>query len=309
MRAIIHAELGSLSPEITTTAPFNPLNWLRCPGNLAKLQRIARRKYCRDCGELLGTLPRKIRPAAIDQAVDAVLCRFIDADYTRAEITDDEPARAALYAVAYVRRAGWRYGTVGAERRDNRKGTPYIGSMASRGDNPAAVASAIEQARKSPRYATGLQSELAENRARAALTGAVVERKTGGEIECPGGKVYGEARHMVATGETGCYVPGEGSQDWSGTEIPYRYRREIRPGKWMMETRKSHKPTEYPAGLVKETVDAGTEPGTFVPHAIPTTGLPPIPGTELTRKPACPIRAERIAAGAFNGRARVILRG
>lgn len=321
MRKIYHSELGTLSPEITTTAAFNPLNWLRCPGNLAKLKRIAARKYGRDqegrgetkasiyAQETIRKLPRKMRPAAVEMAVDAVVCRFIDADYAKAGITDDEPARAVLYAVAYVRRAGWRYGTDGAERRNGRKGIPYIGSMASRGDNPAAVASAIEQARKSPRYATGLQADIAENHARAALTGEVRERKTGRMIQCPGGRVYGEGRRMIATVETGCYVPGEGSQEWSGQEIPFRYRREIRPGGWMMETTRIGKPVEYPAGLVMETVDAGTEPGTFIPPAIPATGLPPIPGTELTRRPACPIRAERIAAGNYNGRARVMLQG
>ena len=321
MSAIVHPELGTLSPEITTTAPFHPLNWLRCPGNLAKLQRIAARKYARDCegrgedktaihaAETLRQHPRKIRAAAVEMAVDAAVSRFLDADYAKLGITDDEPARAVLGAISYVRRARWRHGMDGSSRKDSRKGSPYIGSMASRGDNPAAVASAIEQARKSPRYATGLQSDLAENRARAALTGEVGERKTGNMIQCPGGKAYGETRHMIATGEIGTYVPGEGSQDWNGAEIPFRYRREIRPGGWKMETRKAHKPTEYPAGLVMDTAEAGTEPGTFIPPAIPTAGMPPIPGTELTRKPACPVRAERIAAGDFNGRARVILQG
>ena len=321
MATIIHPELGSLSPEITTTAPFNPLNWLRCPGNLSKLKRIAARKYARDCegrgedktaihaAETLRQHPRKIRAAAVEMAVDAAVSRFLDADYAKLGITDDEPARAVLGAISYARRARWRYGMDGSSRKDSRKGSPYIGSMASRGDNPAAVASAIEQARKSPRYDTGLQSDLAENRARAALTGTVVERKTGKTIQCPGGKVYGDGRRMIATGETGCYVPGEGSQEWSGEKIPYRYRRAIRPGGWKMEPTRRGNPTAYNAGEVAETVDGVSEPGTFIPPSIPTTGIPPIPGTELTRKPACQIRAERIAAGAFNGRARVILQG
>lgn len=46
----------------------------------------------------------------------------------------------------------------------------------------------------------------------------------------------------------------------------------------------------------------------FVRQPIPAA-IPAIPGTELTRKTACPVRAERIAAGDYNGRARVILRG
>ena len=297
MNAIVHQELGNLSPTISTIAPFNPLNWMLCPGNLKKLQRVAKRKYCRDNGEMLGTLPRKIRAAAIEQAADACVCRFLDADYAKAGITDDEPARAVLYAVAYVRRAGWRYGATGSERRDNRKGTPYIGSMGARGDNPATIAATIETAGRYKRYGGALQGELAENRARAALTGEVRERKTGGTVHCPGGKAYGETRKMISTEIRGTYVDGCGVQDWGGVQIPFRYALATYPGGWKMESKKAHKPTEYPAGDVPETVDVGPEPGTFIPPPVPTTGIPPTPGTELTRRPIRPDTLERIAAG------------
>ena len=312
MRTIIHPELGNLSPERTTVEPFRPERWLCCPGNLKKLRRIARRKYLADVGDDLYRLPKRIRSAAIEQAVDTVICRFLDANYGKAGITDDEPARAVLWACGYCRASRWRTSNDSASRRDSRTGTPYIGSMASRGDNPAAVASAIEQARRGARYATGLQEDLAENRARSALTGEVRERKTGKMIQCPGGKAYGESRKIVATERVSGYFPGSGAQEWEGVGlVPFVYRWREYDGGWQMEERKSHTPTTYDPGTVPETVDVGPEPGTFVPPAPPATGIPPIPGTELTRKPIPERTLQILAAGPqpSRGTSRVILRG
>lgn len=267
MATIIHPELGNLSPTISTLEPFNPLRWLTCPGNLKKVKRVAGRKWQRDqegrgedksaihAAETLRQHPRKIRAAALEMAVDAVVCRFIDADYAKLGITDDEPARAVLAAVSYVRRSRWRYGMDGSSRRDSRKTTPYIGSMASRGDNPASVAATIETAGRYRRYGTGLQEDIAENTARAVLTGCPRERKTGGVVHCPGGRGYGEGRRMVSTGERGYYVDGDGVQEWNGEPIPFRYRRVVKRSGWRMETKKAHKVTEYAAGEVIETVD------------------------------------------------------
>jgi hypothetical protein len=257
--SIYHAELGLLSPERTTIDPFRPERWLACPGNLRKLQRVAARKWRADMGEYYYSIPRKLRSAAREMAVDAAVCRFLDAPYGELGITDDEPARAVLVAIAYVRRARWRVGNEGASRADWRRIEPHIGSMASRGDNPAAVAAAINAARGWRRFDTPLQADVFENAARYALTGGGTETPTGDTVHCPGGNGYNVTREMVATERVSCYLPGEGRQDWDGPDgpvsIPFRYRHVEYDGGWrMIETRQT-KPQKYPAGDAMVTRD------------------------------------------------------
>lgn len=309
MPAIVHSELGSLAPTISTLEPFRPERWMTCPGNLKKFRRVATRKFLRDQGESLYSLPRRIRAAAIEQAVDSALCRFLDAPYQKLKITDDEPARAVLSAIAYARRSGWRLSNDGASRRDSRRGAPYIGSMAARGDNPAAVAATIETAGRYRRYGTEIQGEVAANRARAAIVGGDVETRTGETVHCPGGKSYGEGARMVATTTKGIYVPGEGVQDWNGEQIPFKYRRVTYRAGWTMEPTRRGNPIEWPAGEVPQSIDTPAEPGRFIPPP-PAEPVPMIPGAELTRRPIS-VRALEIAAAGHSGRgvARVILAG
>jgi len=252
MTAIYHAELGLLSPERTTIDPFRPERWMMDPGNLRKFKRIAARKWRADIGEYYYDIPKKLRAAAQEMAVDAALCRFLDAPYEELGITDDEPARAVLAAIAFARQARWRVSSENASRADWRRIEPHVGSMASRGDNPAAVAAAINAARGWRRFDTPLQADIFENSARYALTGGGTETPTGDTVHCPGGNGYNVTREMVATERVSCYLPGEGSQDWGGpagpVSIPFRYRYAEYDGGWRMIETKSHNATEYPAG-------------------------------------------------------------
>lgn len=266
---IVHPLLGRIHPVLSTIEPFNAARYLACPGRLAIVRGLAMRRYLRSMGvradarrwnpgELLSELPPKIRRAALERAADAVLCRLLDADYDSLGITDDEPARAVLAALRYVEKSGFRdrYGRHGS-RSDNRKAEKYSGSMSGRGDNPAAIAAAIESA--PVRYQSGIRVEIDRNHARAAIVGAGQEVQIADDdscavIHCPGGRAYLETRRMDSTREVGYWIDtGEQTtvDPETGETVRYRFRRIGKPGGWKMVAKKSHKPTDYDPGVAR----------------------------------------------------------
>lgn len=266
---IVHPLLGRIHPAISTIEPFNPARYLSCPGRLAIVRGLAMRRYLRSMGvrsearrwnpgELLSELPPKIRRAALERAADAVLCRLLDADYSALGITDDEPARAVLAALRYCEKAGFRdrYGKNGS-RSDHRKVEKYSGSMAGRGDNPAAIVSAIETA--PVRYRSGIRVDIDRGHAREAIVGAgeecqIVDDTSCAVVPCPGGRAYLETRRMEPTREVGHWIDtGEPTvvDQETGETVRYRFKRIGKPGGWRMVAKKAHKPTEYDPGVAR----------------------------------------------------------
>jgi hypothetical protein len=260
-----HVQFGQYRPTISTVETFDPIPYCFDPARVAAIKAAGRARFLKDMREpsdlrfanaaaAFRKLPKRLRKAAIQQAGETTLSRFLDADYARARITADEPCRAVLWAVGYCSAAHWQDDANG-ERKDSRGAMPGAGrSMASSGENPALIASAIESARA--RYPSALQTAIAQNTARSAIIGGgdevqIVDEDGCHVVPCPGGSVYLETSRMVATTTRTYFIPGEGTQDWGGEEIPFRYRQVHRPGGWSMESRKAHKPTEFPPGVAR----------------------------------------------------------
>lgn len=284
MSPMIHATLGNLRPTISTVEPFNPLRWLTCPGNLDRLRRVAMSRYRRDVAEgrvyrgkaAAPVAPRSarsarvIRQAAADRAMDAVLCRFVDADYRKLRITDDEPARAALFAIAAVRKAGWREPTPESSRRENRKGEPFSGSAASRGDDPSRIAAAVETAHA--RYGSAIRREIDREAARAALIGSDREevcREPGDAagigartdvVVVEGGECYVERRKMVPTAErftfVDCGEQYETNEKGERVKLP-RFRKRWFPGGWKMAAQPNRRKAAFAPCVVPLVADLG----------------------------------------------------
>lgn len=237
-----HYSLGSLAPDITTVAPFNPLAWFFDPANLARVKRIAARRFCRDQAETLAGLPRRIRLAAIDAASELAVTRVIDAPYARLGITDDEPARAVLSAIRYCQSSRWMQTTDGASRVDSRTTTPYTGSMSATGDNPARIAAAAET----------LRIDHAE--ASEAIVGAGDDAPDhhAPRVSVIGGRVYQRRRRME-----------------SETVQTERDGETVTRTVWRMATVASHHPTEHEGGSVVASVE--TVAPAYAGHAAPPT--------------------------------------
>jgi len=260
-----HVQFGLYSPTISTVEIFNPFHYCFDPARVEQIKAAGRSRFIRDMREPrdlrqaaasqeFRKLPKRLRKAAIAQAGETTLSRFLDADYAKARITADEPCRAVLWAVGFCSAANWRDDASG-ERNDSRATMPGAGrSMASSGENPALIAAAIETARA--RYPSALQTAIAQSNARSAIIGGgeevqIVDDEGCRVIPCPGGSVYLETSRMVSTETRTYFVPGEGTQDWDGEEKPFRYRQVHRPGGWKMEVRKAHNETEFPGGIAR----------------------------------------------------------
>jgi len=237
----VHYSLGSLAPEITTVAPFNPLAWFFDPANLTRVKRIAARRFCRDQAETLAGLPRRIRLAAIDAASELAVTRVIDAPYARLGITDDEPARAVLSAIRYCQSSRWIQTTDGASRVDSRTTTPYTGSMSATGDDPARIAIAAET-----------WWNVDPDDARESIIGAGDDAPDhhAPRVTVTGGRAYHRRRKME-----------------SETVQTERDGETVTRTVWRMATVASHHPTEYAGGSVVATVQ--TVAPAYAGHAAP----------------------------------------
>jgi len=263
-----HYILGALRPTISTVDPFCPLRWLACPGNLRRLQTVARRAWARDMkdrfaipGQATGQQRRRWTNAAREAAVEAVYDLFTSRDYAAAGITDDEPARAVLSAVAYCRKAGWRVGGGGGSRADSRVAQPYLPAAYSRGDNPGAVVATIETARG--RYPTALQKAIGQTAAREAIVGCPVEEPivdpdATGVVVVEGGSHYATTRRMVADTVPGRWVDTGEPTRWGGafcrTIIYHRFQRQDRQ-RWRMVDVKHHYKTVWSAAVQIDAAD------------------------------------------------------
>jgi len=261
-----HYILGALRPTISTVEPFQPLRWLSCPGNLRRLQTVARRAWTRDMRDRF-TIPgqatkdqrRRWAASAREAAVEAVYDVFVSRDYAAAGITDDEPARAVLSAVAYCRKGGWKVG--GGSRADSRVAQPYLPAAYSRGDNPGAVVATIETVRG--RYPTALQRAVGQTAAREAIVGCPVEEPivdpdSTGVVVVEGGSHYATTRQMVADTVPGrWYDTGEPTR-WGGafcrTIIHHRYQRQDRQ-RWRMVEVRHHRKTDWPVAVQIDAAD------------------------------------------------------
>jgi hypothetical protein len=260
-----HPNHGLRHPTISTTEWFDPIPYCFDPARVEQIKAAGRARFLRDMREprdlrfsaaaaAFRKLPPKMRRAAIQQAGETTFSRFLDADYAKAKITADEPCRAVLWAIGYCSAAHWQDAANG-ERKDSRGMMPGAGrSMASSGENPAGIAAAIESARA--RYPSALQAAIAQNAARSAIIGGgdevqIVDGEGCHVVPCPGGSTYLESSVMAATTTRTYFVPGEGTQDWSGEERPFRYRQVQRPGGWRMKSVKAHRVTEYPSGVAR----------------------------------------------------------
>jgi hypothetical protein len=264
-----HVQFGKYRPTISTTEIFNPFHYCFDPARVEQIRAAGRARFIRDMREPrdlrqaaaaqeFRKLPKRFRKAAIHQAGETTLSRFLDADYEKAGITADEPCRAVLWAVGFCSLANWRDDASG-ERNESRGTMPGAGrSMSSSGENPAGIAAAIESARA--RYPSALQTAIAQNTARSAIIGGgeevqIVDGDGCHVIPCPGGAVYLESARMVSTETRSYFVPGEGTQEWNGEERPFRFKQVQRPGGWKMESVKAHRETEYPAGVARVVGD------------------------------------------------------
>jgi hypothetical protein len=286
-----HYILGALRPTISTTEPFRPLRWLVCPGNLRRLQTVARRAWTRDMrdrwavpGQTTGQQRRRWSEAAREAAVEAVYDLFVDRDYGAAGITDDEPARAVLSAVAYCRRAGWRVG-MGGVRKDSRVSEPYMPAAYSRGDNPAAVVATIESVRG--RYPSALQRAIGQTAAREAIVGCPAEQpavdpECTGVLAVEGGSHYATTRRMVADTVPSGWIDTRQPTLYGGafcrSILRHRFQRNT-VRRWRMVEVKHHRKTDWPTAVQIDAPDVDSEPPRYVVGAAVATAV------------ACPVGA------------------
>lgn len=105
LATIRHWLLGALAVPPVPGTVFNPRDFFLDPGRLPQVLAYWRFRAARaGCG---AGLPRALRDAALDQASQACLTHFLDADYRRLGMTADEFARAVLYAFRRCRLAFW----------------------------------------------------------------------------------------------------------------------------------------------------------------------------------------------------------
>lgn len=189
-----HWLLGGLAVTPVPGTVFNPREFLRSPERLPSLLAYWAGRARRDgCG---AGLPRRLRDAACEQAAQATLTYFLDADYRRAGVTADEFARAVLGAYKRCRRAYWRDA---AEDRDaarvrmaNRRGARRQGDCTwfnrarnSRAPDPARVVIAADALGMDPNAVTGEGvTDEVPGRAVAIPGGPSGRGETDGHMEC-----------------------------------------------------------------------------------------------------------------------------
>lgn len=290
LAGVRHRLWGRMDHPPAPGTVFDPLPFLADPGRFRDV--VAYFEYrARRWGVGAGQ-PRHIRESAVADAGQNALARFIDRDYKAAGITADEVAKAIMGAARYMDRAHWRAPGGTVENRE-REWFPYNRAQNSRSPDPAAIVAASFNA--------------AEDR--EALMGAACDETLFvGEQWFPGGKgrPLGNGK-MLATERvvrTVCRtIPGGPFCKDSIRETLVT----VETG-WKMDRRYGFAQTHAP-GTVQVWAD-GREVRRFNPPAPPTRGVPPIPGTELTRK-AIRRRALEVAASGWTGRgvARVVLAG
>lgn len=271
--AIMHPTFGRIdAPASEDGAIFQPLVWLSCPGNLERLRRYGMRRFVRSGGA--DGLTGKVRASRLEDAADMLLQVFIDRDYAKAGITEDEIGRAIMGAARYCERAQWRHGT--GRRQGDRRYYPRVSSMSAGGDNPARLAAAIETV--AARYPSAIRREIDRGNAREALIGSGSEEQTGEAYSVDGGSLYPETDgRMIATATRTVWVDRPGvTEDGEA----YRYAAVPFPAGWRMERRKAHKPEAYPPCTVPDSVDTDDPAPRYAGHApIPAA----VPGGAMVR--------------------------
>ena len=275
---------------------FNPSAFFLDPGNYKKLRGRARKRFLRDAGPDFWRASPRARAGAIEAAEQAAIDVMYDLDWQARLVSADNVADAVAMVVGYCSRAKWRIGIVGAGRCQARLGARYLSSMSAHGDNPAAIVATAE----------GWGEDALES-----IVGGGMETKTlaAGEygpeyaVACEGGRAYlATEGEMVSTTERYTWADGSGEQEWNGVPIPYRYAKTARPGGWKMVRGVSHHPTEFGPGHVVDHVDVpdaprfNRQPAATAPACYP-------------QRPALARHMERLAAGRYDGRARVVLAG
>lgn len=158
LAAIRHWLFGALAVQPVPGTVFDPRAFFLDPARLEHCLTYWRSRARRDgCG---AGLSARLRESALDQAAQACLSHFMDADYRRLGITADEFARAVLLAYKRCRRAFWNDAQgdrdAARQRRAVRKGwRPFNRAQASRTPDPARIVHAADALGMDPGTVTG----------------------------------------------------------------------------------------------------------------------------------------------------------
>lgn len=258
LAAIRHWLLGALAVRPVPGTVFNPRHFFLDPGRLPAVLGYWRFRAARaGCG---AGLPRALREAALDQAAQACLTHFLDADYRRLGVTADEFARAVLYAFRRCRLAFWSDADSARETDRERRAERYIGdyrlynrAQASRTPDPRRIVHAAD--------ALGMDATAVDGR-------GMSNERPGDRVTIPGGP----SGRGETDGKMRCVVTRDRAVNVAGGAFcRERLALSIIDSRWRM-VRGRGKARRLPACIVRDGVPVDRP--RFVPSPVPAAGVP-----------------------------------
>lgn len=283
LSTVRHWLLGALAVPPVPGTVFDPRAFFLDPGRLPAVLAYWRFRAARaGCG---AGLPRALRDAALEQAAQACLTHFLDADYQRLGITADEFSRAVLYAFRRCRLAFWSDADGAREIDRERRADRYIGdyrlynrAQASRTADPARIVHAAD--------AMGMDPNAVDGR-------GVTDEAPGDWVTVPGGPSgRGETDGKMRLVVTADRIENRRAGAFCAETLEYR----TTETRWRM-VRGRGKARRLPACVVREGVPAPR--GRFIPAPAPTAGEPRPDGI-VTARPQAALPAVTAADALYN---------